>query len=202
MKSRLLIIGLTTFLAAAAFVTFMNLRHCPHALRRLSRTLLHMKYKPASDIAFRWNGVQGYNSQGPRGSTSDGSGFESSDCVTVGWAAYRFPTQADADAQFQEWTTSGSKILEITNPASEITRAVLQINDKEDFKYPFEIILKRKGSKKIVSIWSKSLDHAVLLEKQLKLEDTASAAGANAVGANENLAQTIGVRRSLRCCWN
>jgi hypothetical protein len=165
MKRYLFIISVL-LLSLIVVVVFINFRHCPHVFRRLSRNLLHMRYVPSADIEFRWNGVQGYNSSGPRGSTSDGSVLKSSDCVTVGWAMYRFPTAADAEAQFHEWVHSASKVLESASAGqlTDVERAVLQIDDKADFRYRFNIISKTSNSAAILSIWSRSLEHALLLQ--------------------------------------
>src|SRR5215831_11142984 len=94
----LLASGMLLLIAAGMFINF---RHCPHVFRRLFKAALNQKYVPASDISFRWNGTQGYNSRGPHGSTSDSSVLKSSDCVIVAWTIYRFPTSGDAEAQFR-----------------------------------------------------------------------------------------------------
>src|SRR5215471_19497456 len=105
----LLASGMLLLIAAGMFINF---RHCPHVFRRLFKTALHQKYVPASDITFRWNGLQAYNSRGPRGSTSDSSILKSSDCVIVERTVYRFATSSDADAQYREWLQSAAKVLE------------------------------------------------------------------------------------------
>jgi len=127
-----------------------------------------MKYRPASDIQFRRNSISGYG-PGPRDSTFDGSSVTSSDCVFVGWGVFRFSTPTDAEAQFQDWVHSASKVIEITdNDSTGIERAVLRVDDKTGFRYPYNILVKRNNSKAIYSLVSKSLEHALLFEKQEK----------------------------------
>jgi hypothetical protein len=168
----LLLIGSGLLLLLVAVVLFLSFRDCPHLPRRLWRTLLHLKYVPAADIKFRPKNMTGYNSMGPRGSTSDGSAAESSDCVTVGWAIYRFPTASDAEAQFRDWEHSASKIIEVTGSDNEPSsqKATLEIDDKDDFRYRFNIISMKPNSNSILSIWSKSLEHALLFEKRRREE--------------------------------
>jgi len=150
---------------------FINFRHCPHVFRRLFRAALHQKYIPASDIRFRWNGAQGYNSRGPHGSTSDSSVLKSSDCVIVERIIHRFPSASDAEIQFSEWVESASKVIAIApqNDQSGFRRAVLQTDGHD-----FDIISKGKDSSIIYSVWSKSLEHAALLEKQDQLRRSAT----------------------------
>src|SRR5262245_4782537 len=109
--SGLLVLGI-------AVVLLLYYRHCPHVFRRLSRAALHLKYSPSSDITFRSDGIQGYNSHGPRGSTFDSAGHRSSDCVTVGRTIYRFPTTEDAEAQFSDWIQSAVKVLKTEEDSS------------------------------------------------------------------------------------
>ena len=168
MKRRLLGGAFLVVTGVAGFLWYENFRDCPHVWRRLVRAALFMKYTPASDIRFRRNRISGYG-PGPRGSTVDSSGVEASDCVVVGWGVFRFPTPADAEAQFQDWVHSASKVIEITeNDPTGVQRAVLRVGDKSDFRYPFNIIFKKKHSTQIHSIWSDSLEHAVRFEKQTK----------------------------------
>ena len=155
----------STVLILAAVGMFLYFRHCPHAYRRLVSAALREKYVPASDIRFRWNGLQAYNSQGPHGSTSDSSLFKSSDCVIVEWTIYRFPTAGDAQVQLDEWIRAASKVLESTagDGPSGLRRAVLRV---EDGGPDFDIISSQKNSSIIYSIRSNSLEHAALMERQ------------------------------------
>jgi hypothetical protein len=166
----ILLISSGLLLLLVAIVLVLSFRDCPHLLRRLSRTLLHLKYVPAADIKFRSKSMTFYNSMGPHGSTSDGSAVESSDCVTVGWAIYRFPTASDAEAQFRDWEYSASRIIEGTGSGDEpgSQEATLEINDKNDFRSRFNIILMKTNSNSILSIWSRSLEHALLFEQGKK----------------------------------
>ncbi len=151
------------FVIAIAIGAFMNYRHCPHVLRRLSATIRQTKYIPAADIKFRGIQMAAYG-EGPRGSKIGSSSVVSSDCVMVGWEMYYFPTPIDAEEQFQEWVRSATKVILITGDPNAVERAELQSIGEEKFR----IISKGPNSKEVRLIWSDSLEHALLYEKQEK----------------------------------
>jgi|SRR5580765_6105023 hypothetical protein len=144
-----------------ALACFLQFKNCPHVWRRITATILHKKYVPAADIVFHRTRMAGYGS-GPRGSTQGGSSVTGSDCVTVGWSNYKFPTAHDADEQFQEWVHKATRIVQIEH-SNSMDRAVFE-NSQE--RQPFHVISKKENSAEIVAIWSDSLEHALLYERE------------------------------------
>jgi len=144
---------------------FLQFKNCPHILRRIAATILHKQYVPAADIVFHRTKMAGYG-PGPRGSTQGGSSVTGSDCVTVGWSNYRFPTTHDADEQFQEWVHKATRIIQIEH-SNNMDRAVFE-NSQE--KQSFHVISRKDNSAEIVAIWSDSLEHALLYEREEKAQ--------------------------------
>jgi len=159
MKKLLLFLG-TLVIVSAAYLKF---QHCPHVFRRFSAAILFQKYVPASDIQFHRNRMAA-DGPGPRGSRLGASSVISSDCITITWGIYRFSDPHDADEQFREWVRSW-RVIQVEDSSSR-ERALLE----DPAKRTFYIISKEKNGADILSIWSDSLEHALLYEKQQNAE--------------------------------
>jgi hypothetical protein len=97
---------------------FLQFKNCPHILRRIAATILHKQYVPAAGIVFHRTKMAGYG-PGPRGSTQGGSSVTGSDCVTVGWSNYRFPTTHDADSDLVSAAKYGTLFKPMTCVGSD-----------------------------------------------------------------------------------